>query len=63
IGVGVDFSRFSLGMGYDGIYSKINVLYGYYNNIDKGYDYYLETTKFGIHTFYLKLGIRIGPME
>ncbi len=47
VGVGVDFSRFSLGLGYEGIY---------YTD-----DYYTE--KFGIHTFYLKFGIRIGAME
>lgn len=50
-GVGVDFSRFSLGLGYEGVF---------------GYEeagYYYGRDRIKINTAYLKLGIRIGRME
>ncbi len=64
-GIGVDFSRFSLGLGYEGLFGKYDKTWAYYNRItgERTSDYYTTREKLGIHTFYLKLGIRIGSME
>lgn len=57
-GVGVDFSRFSLGLGYEGVfgYYEYEVLNAFY------LDSYMRE-RVEINTAYLKLGIRIGRME
>lgn len=64
VGLCVDFSRFSLGVGYEGLFGKIDrIIYEYNTQTGEIIDYWWSRDKLGVHTAYLKLGIRIGPME
>ncbi len=63
IGIGVDISRFSIGVGYEGVYGHILYNEGH---LDEYWDFITDRIiiePVRIHTAYLKLGIRIGPME
>ena len=62
-GIGTDISRFSVGLGYEGVYGHIKYEEGSFNEYGVFIVKNIITEPVIIHAFYLKLGIRIGSME